>query len=50
MINVHTCVCLSQVVCKLRWLATIFCTQTLDLEMIILVNVAVNPAMLSSSR
>ena len=29
---------------------TIFCTQVLDLGIIILVNVAVNPAMLSSSR
>ena len=31
-------------------MVTIFCTQILDLEMIILVNVAVNPTMLSSSR
>ena len=29
---------------------TIFCTQVLDLGMIILVNVAVNPAILLSSR
>ena len=43
-------ICVSQPDGLQAAMITIFCTQVLDLGIIILVNVAVNPSMLSSYR